>query len=61
MGLKSTKNATSQAVNSGENQMQIKAKYTIDLDKLNTNVLDIRYIKNRHLTQIKQQMISPKY
>jgi hypothetical protein len=32
--------------------------YMIDTDKLRKNILEIRYIKNRHLTNIKSQLIT---
>ena len=35
----------------------IYRKYFIDNHKLNNNVLEIRYNKNRHLTNIKTQVI----
>ena len=37
---------------------KLNHKYFIDKSKLNKNVLEIRYVKNRHLTNIKSQMIS---
>ena len=38
-------------------EKQIHKKYFIDTNKLNNNVLEVRYNKNRHLTGIKTQMI----
>ena len=38
-------------------EKQIHKKYFIDTNKLNNNVLEVRYNKNRHLTNIKSQII----
>ena len=38
-------------------EKQINKKYFIDTNKLNNNVLEVRYNKNRHLTNIKSQII----
>jgi hypothetical protein len=38
-------------------EKQISKKYFIDTNKLNNNVLEVRYNKNRHLTGIKTQII----
>ncbi len=38
-------------------EKQIHKKYFIDTHKLNNNVLEIRYNKNRHLTNVKSQVI----
>ncbi len=38
-------------------EKQINKKYFIDTNKLNNNVLEVRYNKNRHLTGIKTQII----
>ena len=38
-------------------EKQIHKKYFIDTHKLNNNVLEIRYNKNRHLTNVKTQVI----
>ena len=38
-------------------EKQIHKKYFIDTNKLNNNVLEVRYNKNRHLTGIKTQII----
>ena len=38
-------------------EKQIHKKYFIDTNKLNNNVLEIRYNKNRHLTNVKTQVI----
>jgi len=38
-------------------EKQIHRKYFIDTHKLNNNVLEIRYNKNRHLTNVKTQVI----
>jgi len=38
-------------------EKQIHKKYFIDTHKLNNNVLEVRYNKNRHLTGIKTQII----
>ncbi len=38
-------------------EKQIHNKYFIDTNKLNNNVLEVRYNKNRHLTGIKIQII----
>ena len=38
-------------------EKQINKKYFIDMNKLNNNVLELRYAKNRHLTGIKTQII----
>ena len=38
-------------------EKQIHKKYFIDTHKLNYNVLEIRYNKNRHLTNVKTQVI----
>ena len=38
-------------------EKQIHKKYFIDTHKLNNNVLEIRYNKNRHLTNIKTQVV----
>jgi hypothetical protein len=38
-------------------EKQIHKKYFIDRHKLNNNVLELRYNKNRHLTNVKSQVI----
>ncbi len=38
-------------------EKQIHKKYIIDTNKLNNNVLELRYKKNRHLTNIKTQIV----
>ena len=38
-------------------EKQINKKYFIDTNKLNNNVLEVRYNKNRHLTGIKTQIV----
>ena len=38
-------------------EKQIHRKYFIDTHKLNNNVLEVRYNKNRHLTNVKTQVI----
>ena len=38
-------------------EKQIHRKYFIDTHKLNNNILEVRYNKNRHLTNIKTQVI----
>ena len=38
-------------------EKQISKKYFIDTNKLNNNVLEVRYNKNRHLTGIKTQVV----
>jgi hypothetical protein len=38
-------------------EKQIHKKYFIDTQKLNNNILELRYAKNRHLTNIKSQFI----
>ncbi len=38
-------------------EKQIHKKYFIDTNKLNNNVLEVRYNKNRHLTGFKTQII----
>jgi len=39
-------------------EKQIHRKYFIDTHKLNNNILEVRYNKNRHLTNVKTQVIS---
>lgn len=39
----------------------INNKYYIDRSKLNKNILEIRYVKNRHLIPVKPQVISSKF
>ena len=36
---------------------KINKKYFFNMDRLNNNVLEVRYNKNRHLTGIKTQII----
>lgn len=38
-------------------EKQIHRKYFIDTHKLNNNILEVRYNKNRHLTNVKTQVI----
>ena len=38
-------------------EKQIHRKYFIDTHKLNNNILELRYNKNRHLTNVKTQVI----
>ena len=38
-------------------EKKLNKKYFIDTNKLNNNVLEVRYNKNRHLTGIKTQII----
>jgi hypothetical protein len=38
-------------------EKQIHKKYFIDTHKLNNNILEVRYNKNRHLTNVKTQVI----
>jgi hypothetical protein len=40
-----------------QTEKQIHKKYFIDTNKLNNNVLEVRYNKNRHLTGIKTQIV----
>ena len=42
-----------------KNEKLIHSKYYINLKKLGGSILDIRYLKTRHLTPIKQQFLSP--
>jgi hypothetical protein len=39
------------------NEQRISHKYFIDTNKLHNNILEIRYNKNRHLTNVKDQII----
>ena len=39
------------------NEQRISHKYFLDTNKLNNGVLEIRYNKNRHLTNVKDQII----
>jgi hypothetical protein len=38
-------------------EKQINKKYFIDMNKLNNNVLELRFNKNRHLTIVKTQVV----
>jgi hypothetical protein len=40
-----------------QTEKKLNKKYFIDTNKLNNNVLEVRYNKNRHLTGIKTQII----
>jgi hypothetical protein len=38
-------------------EQRISNKYFVDTDKLNNGILELRYNKNRHLTNVKSQVI----
>ena len=40
------------------NEIRMNDKYFIDKNKLDNNIIELRYIKNKHLTKIKTQYIS---
>lgn len=39
------------------NEQRISHKYFLDTNKLHNNILEIRYNKNRHLTNVKDQIV----